>query len=150
VTDLNLQSFNLVTQADSTIMKAESGSMKIIAAMTLVFLPCTAVAVSDAFLSKQFFLEQPVLIPFQTIFSTPFFYLHDNDKKSLGMSPYFWLIWVISIPLTLLVLYAWHRYQKLLAKHLFEDTQPTSAHESARGIRTGGFDSSVSSGPMSV
>jgi hypothetical protein len=55
VTDLNLQSFNLVTQADSTIMKAESGSMKIIAAMTLVFLPCTAVAVSDAFLSKQFF-----------------------------------------------------------------------------------------------
>jgi hypothetical protein len=36
-------------------MKAESGSMKIIAAMTLVFLPCTAVAVSDAFSSKQFF-----------------------------------------------------------------------------------------------
>lgn len=46
--DLNLQSFNLVTQADSRIMKADSNSMKTIAAMTLGFLPCTAVAVSCA------------------------------------------------------------------------------------------------------
>jgi hypothetical protein len=49
VTDLNVQSFNLVTQADSRVMKADSGAMKTIAAMTLGFLPCTAVAVSEAF-----------------------------------------------------------------------------------------------------
>ncbi|KAH9216499.1 hypothetical protein DL95DRAFT_460087 [Leptodontidium sp. 2 PMI_412] len=61
-------SFNLVTQADSRIMKADSSSMKIIAVMTLVFLPCTAVA---------------------TIFSTPFFYLmgESEDTGPLRMSP---------------------------------------------------------------
>jgi len=48
VTDLDFQSFNLVTQADSRIMKADSSSMKTIAAMTLAFLPCTAVAVRTA------------------------------------------------------------------------------------------------------
>jgi hypothetical protein len=54
VTDHNVQSFNLVTQADSRIMKADSGAMKTIAAMTLGFLPCTAVAVSEEY-SREFF-----------------------------------------------------------------------------------------------
>jgi hypothetical protein len=49
VTDRDLQSFNLVTQADSRVMKADSGAMKTIAAMTLGFLPCTAVAVSEEY-----------------------------------------------------------------------------------------------------
>ncbi|KAG0645260.1 hypothetical protein D0Z07_8842 [Hyphodiscus hymeniophilus] len=97
-------SFNLVTQADSRIMKADSSSMKTIAAMTLVFLPCTAVA---------------------TIFSTPFFYLSSElNEGPIRMSPYFWLIWVIAIPLTLLVMYAWYRYQSRLQQRIVGGAQP--------------------------
>jgi len=68
------------------------------------------------------------MILLQAIFSTPFFYLEDNNLRgSLGVSPYFWVIWVISIPLTVLVIYAWIRYQKRLELHLSEDTQPVTA-----------------------
>ncbi|KAJ5893448.1 hypothetical protein N7495_005139 [Penicillium taxi] len=81
-TDLRLQSlgkrtesiinlaFNVVTQADSQAMKGDSQVMKNIAILTMVFLPCTAVA---------------------TFLSTPFFYL--DDSKKLGVSPYFWIAW---------------------------------------------------------
>ncbi|KAJ5762184.1 uncharacterized protein N7511_005566 [Penicillium nucicola] len=60
-TDLRLQSmerrtqstinlaFNLVTQTDSRVMKGDSAVMKRIAVLTMIFLPCTAVAVSPKF-----------------------------------------------------------------------------------------------------
>jgi hypothetical protein len=70
------------------------------------------------------------MILLQTIFSTPFFYLKDESVRgSLGVSPYFWVIWAISVPLTVLVIYAWIRYQKRLELHLIEDTQPVTARD---------------------
>ncbi|KAG9230289.1 hypothetical protein BJ875DRAFT_385464, partial [Amylocarpus encephaloides] len=99
--------FNLITQADSRIMKADSSSMRIIAVMTLVFLPCTAVA---------------------TVYSTPFFYLEES-KNSLTMASCVWLVWVVTIPVTGVVLCIWWCYQKSLSKRV-QDTQPSTRERS--------------------
>jgi hypothetical protein len=45
------------------------------------------------------------------------------------MSPYFWLIWVISVPLTTLVMVAWYIYQKRLKIRIVRGTQPVPARE---------------------
>ena len=110
------QSFNLVTQADSRTMKVDSGSMKTIAVMTLFFLPCTAVAVGN---HTSLRYTPRVLILVQAIFSTPFFYFrNDSDETSMGISPQFWLIWVISVPLTVVVVFSWYLYQKRLGRRM--------------------------------
>jgi len=44
---LTKKAYNLVTQHDSHIMKRDSKSMKIIAAITVAFLPLATVAVSN-------------------------------------------------------------------------------------------------------
>ncbi|KAJ5736707.1 uncharacterized protein N7483_001832 [Penicillium malachiteum] len=83
--------FNLVTQADSKVMKGDSKvmrgdsqAMKNIAILTMVFLPCTAATT-------------------QSFFSTPFFYL-ENDSNLLEVSPHFWILWAITIPLTVVTI----------------------------------------------
>ncbi|KAJ5723033.1 hypothetical protein N7488_001068 [Penicillium malachiteum] len=86
-------SFNLVTQADSkvmkgdsTVMRGDSQAMKNIAILTMVFLPCTAATA-------------------QSFFSTPFFYLEDGSNF-LEISPHFWILWAITIPLTVVTILA--------------------------------------------
>jgi hypothetical protein len=86
-------SFNLVTQADSTILKTDSRAMKFIAFLTLVFLPATGVA---------------------SVFSTPFFDvdwdLPDTEEKVLRTARSFWIFWAVVLPLTLvglLLCFAW-------------------------------------------
>ncbi|KAJ5709907.1 hypothetical protein N7493_009499 [Penicillium malachiteum] len=83
--------FNLVTQADSkvmksdsTVMRGDSQAMKNIAILTMVFLPCTAAT---------------------SFFSTPFFYLEDSSNF-LEISPHFWILWAITIPLTAVTILA--------------------------------------------
>lgn len=78
-------SFNLVTQQDSLVMIQDSNSMKIIAAITMIFLPTTGVA---SVVGSQLFLSE----------------VHD-DKKGWDVltTPMFWTMWWISIPLTVIV-----------------------------------------------
>jgi hypothetical protein len=81
-------SFNLVTQADSGVMKADSAAF-----LTLVFLPATGVA---------------------SVFSTPFFDvdwdLPGSNDRALRTAKSFWIFWAVVLPLTLLGLllcFAW-------------------------------------------
>ncbi|XRM46719.1 hypothetical protein ABZX51_009748 [Aspergillus tubingensis] len=76
-------SFHLVTQDGNRIMQADSSSMATIAFVTLVFLPVSTVS---------------------TIFGNQFF---NFDPVTIRISQSFWIFWVVSIPLTLLVLLVW-------------------------------------------
>jgi hypothetical protein len=82
-------SFNLITQADSTILKFDSKAMRLSASMTFAFLPLTGVA---------------------TLFSTPFFDINWDGSDSPGregrvfrVSTTFWIFWCVAFPLTLFV-----------------------------------------------
>ena len=86
-------SFNLVTQADSSVLKTDSRAMKFIAFLTLVFLPATGVA---------------------SVFSTPFFDVDwespGSNDRSLRTAKSFWIFWAVVLPLTLvglLLCFAW-------------------------------------------
>lgn len=89
-------SFNLVAQADSHSLRAESSSMHTIAFTTLIFLPISTVA---------------------TIFGSQFFSFNPPATKNptagrpaaaeLVLNNEFWLFWVITVPLTLIVLGVW-------------------------------------------
>lgn len=97
-------SFNLVTQSDSRVMKADSRAMKVIAVLTLVFLPATGVA---------------------SIFSMPFFDVDfDGPARELKAAASFWIFWAVVAPLTIVVMLGWvlwyrraknRRKQELLA-----------------------------------
>ncbi|RMJ12759.1 hypothetical protein BHE90_008356 [Fusarium euwallaceae] len=86
-------SFNLVTQQDSMVMIQDSNSMKVIAAITMIFLPTTGVA---TVIGSQLFLSDP----------------HDGGKTwDVMLTPLFWTMWWISIPLTIFVVLLaiiWH------------------------------------------
>lgn len=75
--------FNMVTQQDSMVMLQDSSSMKIIAAITLLFLPTTTVA---TIAGSQLFLSSV-----------------NEDNWLIQTSPLFRTLWSISIPLTLVV-----------------------------------------------
>lgn len=78
-------SFNIVTQHDSKVMLRHSNSMRIIAAITMIFLPVTTVA---------------------TIIGSQLF------QADSSASPLFSVLWYTAVPLTLLVFllaYVWER-----------------------------------------
>lgn len=80
-------SFNLVTQEDSQTMKNDSHAMKAIAILTLIFLPLTGIG---------------------SVFSTPFFDVDfDSKRRMLRVATSFWIFWVITLPLTILLLGSW-------------------------------------------
>ncbi|KAJ3508564.1 hypothetical protein NMY22_g16570 [Coprinellus aureogranulatus] len=66
--------------------KKDGRSMKIIAVVTMVFLPASLVA---------------------GIIDTPFFTTGEEALSTLKVSPQFWILWVVSVSLTILVLLAW-------------------------------------------
>ncbi|TEB23512.1 hypothetical protein FA13DRAFT_1715321 [Coprinellus micaceus] len=66
--------------------KKDGRSMKIIAIVTMFFLPASLVA---------------------GILDTPFFTTGDEVPGRLKVSPSFWILWVVSVPLTILVFAAW-------------------------------------------
>ena len=83
--------FNMVTQQDSMLMIQDSSSMKIIAAITLLFLPTTTVATVAG---SQLFLSSVT-----------------GDDWLIQTSPLYMTMWTVSIPLTLVVgtlALAWH------------------------------------------
>lgn len=86
-------SFNLVTQQDSMVMIQDSNSMKVIAAITMIFLPTTGVA---TVIGSQLFLSQV---------------RKEDQTWEVLPSPLFWTMWWISIPLTVFVIILaliWH------------------------------------------
>ncbi|PYH64274.1 uncharacterized protein BO88DRAFT_491489 [Aspergillus vadensis CBS 113365] len=89
-------SFHLVTQDGNRIMQADSSSMATIAFVTLVFLPVSTVS---------------------TIFGNQFF---NFDPVTIRISQSFWIFWVVSVPLTLLVLLVWRVITKGLPPGLYD------------------------------
>lgn len=86
-------SFNLVTQQDSMVMIQDSNSMKVIAAITMIFLPTTGVA---TVIGSQLFTSE---------------ILKDGRTWDVKLTPLFWTMWWIAIPLTVFVVLLaviWH------------------------------------------
>lgn len=86
-------SFNLVTQQDSMVMIQDSNSMKIIAAITMMFLPTTGVA---SVIGSQLLV---------TDLSA------SSGTWNVSATPLFWIMWWVAIPLTVFVVIlaiVWH------------------------------------------
>ncbi|KAJ6065914.1 hypothetical protein N7444_001567 [Penicillium canescens] len=79
-------SFHLVTQEGNRIMQSDSNAMATIAFMTLIFLPITTIS---TIFGSQFFERAP-------------------DGSFITVSRDFWVFWVISIPVTVTVIYIWY------------------------------------------
>jgi hypothetical protein len=82
--------------------------MHTIAFTTLIFLPISTVAVSP----EPFGPLNPPLSTIthnpQTIFGTQFFnYSPSENSNQTHLSPSFWILWIFTVPLTLLVLSVW-------------------------------------------
>ncbi|KAF2453804.1 hypothetical protein BDY21DRAFT_401325, partial [Lineolata rhizophorae] len=86
-------SYNLVTQQDSKIMQRDSGVMKSIAVLTLIFLPASTIA---------------------TMFGSQFFSLEvlESGKTRFIVSKYFWIFFAVALPVTLIVLLPWSYYYR--------------------------------------
>jgi heme/copper-type cytochrome/quinol oxidase subunit 2 len=67
-------------------MQSEALSMKMIAVVTLIFLPLGTVA---------------------SVFGTQFISQKDNQPNHIIVSNDFWLLWLIAVPLTLFVVLLW-------------------------------------------
>lgn len=81
-------SFNLLTASDSMVLIQHSNFMKIVAAITIIFLPTTAVA---AVLGSQLFYSEP----------------SNNDASEwvVKASPLLRDMWAVAIPLTVTVMF---------------------------------------------
>ncbi|KAM0712549.1 hypothetical protein Q7P37_011646 [Cladosporium fusiforme] len=88
---LNLKSQQIAQQQNTNILALtkstvdDSATVRVMTAITLVYLSCTVVA---------------------TVFSTPFFDLKD-ENKSLMVSPDFWIYAAVSAPLTIATITYW-------------------------------------------
>ena len=83
--------FNHISQQDNAMLMRDSSSVKAIAFITLIFLPVTTVA---------------------TICGSQFFY--KLDKGGIAMDPSGWVMFVVSVVLSLLLLAVWGYYTKRL------------------------------------
>ncbi|KAF2492944.1 hypothetical protein BU16DRAFT_529200 [Lophium mytilinum] len=90
-------SFNLVTQQDSRVVQRDSSVMKIIAVVTLFFLPSSTIA---------------------TIFGTQFFNFGDfgNGTPEFKVSSYFWIFWLVSICTTGAAFVVWWFYYRRIKR----------------------------------
>jgi hypothetical protein len=122
--------FNLVAQQDSvtmrhdsTMMRHDSSSIKIIAAITMVFLPTTAAA---SVIGSQLFLST----------------VHEDSEGSyweVKASPLFNTLWMIAGPLTLGVITmaaSWNWYTHLTYPKTHEEIKQRSI-KSQRSFRSG-------------
>jgi len=86
-------SFNLLTQQDSLVMIQDSNSMKVIAAITMFFLPTTAVA---SVLGSQLFMTS-----------------NSTGSWEVTATPLFKVMWYVAAPTTMVVAilaFFWHKY----------------------------------------
>ncbi len=92
------QSFNVVTQQDSHIMKNDSKSMRAIAIVTMAFLPLATIAVRE----HSFLGLQTQLTKKQAIFGSQFFNFDPQSRKILVATD-FWIFWALIGALSLAV-----------------------------------------------
>ncbi|KAF7899536.1 hypothetical protein EAF00_003872 [Botryotinia globosa] len=71
--------------------KRDSSAMKTIAMLGILFLPGTFVA---------------------SILSTTFFDFQNESNLSTAVSPSFWIYWVITVPVKLIILVLWYLWEK--------------------------------------
>lgn len=108
---LNLKSQKIAQQQNTNILALtkstvdDSATVRVMTAITLVYLSCTVVAVSLSLLIASLVSELTYAVS-KTIFSTPFFEL-EGKAKSLIVSPDFWVYIAISAPLTIVTLGYW-------------------------------------------
>lgn len=101
-------SFHLVTQRDSRIMQSEALSMKMIAVVTLIFVPLGTVA---------------------AVFGAQLINMEDKAPFRVHVSQDFWLLWVIAIPLTCLVMLIWGVWYRKERAQLRDETPRVPAAE---------------------
>jgi Mg2+ and Co2+ transporter CorA len=105
-------SFNLVTQQDSRSFQVDNKLMKLIALVTLVFLPTTALA---SIFGSQFFL-------FNTDGANGV--VNAGSFPDLKVSRQFWVFWVLTIPLTGFLLVTAYWYFKRVQAETMGKRQP--------------------------
>lgn len=89
----------------ATLTLRDSSAMKSIALLTMIFLPSTAIAVSTHLLSNHNIAD---LLPIcQSIFSMSSFFQPGADGSGLFVSDKFWIFWVVSLPITFVVVMIW-------------------------------------------
>lgn len=81
--------------------------MTTIGLVTLIFLPLTTVSVSPTFAASARSSTNSDRLIGQTIFGSQFFGL-SNEDSSLTVSKDFWIFWLISMPVTVVVVGAWY------------------------------------------
>jgi len=96
-------SFNLVTQQDSRIMQRDSKSMRTIAVVTMVFLPVATVA---------------------GVFGSQLITLDSTAQYHLRVSPDFWILWAIAVPLTVVVMVVWRLWYMHTRAKLMKGKHP--------------------------
>ena len=109
---------NLISQKDAHVSiqiaketKRDSSSMAAIAAMTMLFLPGTFTAVSLPSRARSPSQDYHAhLLSAQAFFALPFY---EDQIKEHGPH-FFWVYWVVTIPLTILVCTAWAIWNKVL------------------------------------
>jgi flagellar biosynthesis/type III secretory pathway M-ring protein FliF/YscJ len=70
----------------------------------------------------------------KAIFSTTFFYFHAENSNAI-ISPWFWVYWIITVPVTLIVLglwYIWHRHIKNIKMKKTEEMEEMECSEVRR------------------
>jgi hypothetical protein len=89
-----MQAFNNLALQDNTVIKS-------IALLTMVFLPATFFSVCIVTL----IIFGAALTQLQALFSTTFFTFGENGWKA---SHRFWIYWVITVPVTIVVVAVWN------------------------------------------
>src|SRR5271156_1942463 len=89
-----MQAFNNLALQDNTVMRS-------IALLTMVFLPGTFLSVCIVTL----IIFGAALTQLQALFSTTFFTFSENGWQT---SHRFWIYWVITVPVTIVVLVLWN------------------------------------------
>ena len=98
---------NVATREIAIAAAKDSATMRIIAYVTLAFLPSTFVAVSELRCSNM-----RRLTAHKTFFSTTFFDFKPAESDNRVVSWWLWLYFVVSMPLTVAVMVMWRVVSK--------------------------------------
>lgn len=90
-----METFNIGSMRDSMVIRQDSYIMKTLSVLAMIFLPISTIS---SIFGTQFF----------TTVTTPGSSSSDGvDKPTFYVSSQFWLLWAVSLPLTLALLLGW-------------------------------------------
>jgi hypothetical protein len=105
-----MQRDNKLNQLIANASKRDSSAMKVLAVVTMVFLPGTFVAVSTIFVSPPNFegarMASALLKSLQSFFAIPMFNWDATEGEKV-VENRFYIYWAVTIPLTIVVLAVW-------------------------------------------